>query len=208
MKIKRIYFIDMLIGLTLVFLCIQIKTGPVITSPHVNINSSYSLDYNKAYSDIYLEVNYSPLISPLLFISIPLIQRYGNNNSVELYNRDNIYIFDHFYLDNEISEKIQNRTRKMMHHSDDYNFMYLYLYLSINIIISYLMWSYIIRIVLKKYTKTKRLIIGIFVLILIPLLLTHTQLMQNVETISIFEYSSKYIEYKNRNFLLYEGYYF
>ena len=125
---------------------------------------------------------------------------YGNNNNIELYNRSNIYIFDHFYLDNEISENIQNRTRKMTHHIDDYNFMYLYLYMSINIIISYLMWSYIVRNVLKRYTKTKRLIIGVFVLILIPLLFTHIGMMQNVESISIFEYSSKYLEYKNRGF--------
>jgi hypothetical protein len=192
----------------LVFLCIQIKTGSVITSPHVKINSSYYMDSENAYSDIYLEVNYSPLLAPILFITVPLIQMYGNNNNIELYNRSNIYIFDHFYLDNEISENIQNRTRKMTHHIDDYNFMYLYLYMSINIIISYLMWSYILRKVLKRYTKTKRLIIGVFVLILIPLLFTHTWMMQNVESISIFEYSSKYLEYKNRGFLLYEGYYF
>lgn len=208
MKMKRIYFIDMLIALALVFLCIQLKTGPVITSPHVKINSSYYMDSKNAYSDIYLEVNYSPLLTPILFITVPLIQMYGNNNNIELYNRSNIYIFDHFYLDNEISENIQNRTRKMTHHIDDYNFMYLYLYMSINIIISYLMWSYIVRNVLKRYIKTKRLIIGVFVLILIPLLFTHTGMMQNVESISIFEYSSKYLEYKNRGFFLYEGYYF
>lgn len=202
---KRKYFIDLIISLILVFLSIQIKIGAVETSPHVTVNSSYYLDLDMAYTDVYLELSYSPLISPMLFITIPLIKIYGENNNIELYNRENIYIFDHFYLDNEKSEKIENNSKKVTHHLDSYNFSYLYLFISINIIISYFIWSYIIRNILKKYTRTKYFIIGGFILLLIPLLLTHTKIMQNVRTISFFEYSSKYMEYKNRDFLLYNG---
>jgi len=165
-----------------------------------SINSSYELGEDSTYQDTLLSVMYSPIIVPTLVISEHLLKKYGDSYGAEIYNDGNIVFYAGFCIDNQKADK-KIISKKVTNHYDTYNFSYLYLFIVLNIIVSYVLWVYIFK-KLKKYKKTRRVLLGIFILLLLFLCLEHFTSIMSISPTPYFEYIERYSKAKENNFLI------
>ena len=201
-KLKSKYIFHLLMLALLIHLIIHIKQGVSATccSNCESINSSYVLDRNMTYQDTFVSILYSPILVPTLAISEQLLKEYEDSYGAEIYNAVNIVLYAEFCIDNQKADK-EIISQKISNHYDAYNFSYLYFFIVLNIVVSYILWVYIFK-KLKKYKKTRRVLLGIFILLLSLSCLEYFMSIMSISTTSYFEYIEQYSKNKETNFLI------
>lgn len=201
LRFKPIYIVHLIVPMILIHLNVHIKMGVSATCCCCSqINSSFSLDKNSTYKDTFISVMYSPIITPILYITKPLLERYIQKNNVELYQDANIFFYAVFCLDNQKREK-EIYSNKPVNHADAYDFSYLYLFVSLNIVISYFLWVYIFTNFIKN-KKIKYILFGILILLLPYMIFMYIASIFSIDSVSYLEYVEKYSQYKADNFVL------
>jgi len=165
-----------------------------------NINSSYAVDLNMTYKDTFLSVEYSPIIVPTLYLSEQFLKNYENSYGAEIYDSENIVLYAMFCIDNQKDDR-KIISKKVTNYYDSYNFSYLYFFIALNIIVSYFSWVYIFK-KLKKYKKTRRVFLGVFILLLPYLYLIYFMSEDGMRSTSYSEYIERYSKAKENNFLI------
>ena len=188
--------------LLLIHLMVHIKQGVSASSGASceSINSSYELGEDSTYQDTLLSVMYSPIIVPTLAISEQLLKEYEDSYDAEIYNAGNIIFYAGFCIDNQKADR-KIISKKVTNHYDAYNFSYLYLFIVLNIVVSYVLWVYIFE-KLKKYKKTRRVLLGVFILLLPYLFLMYFMSIESISTTPYLEYIEQYSKNKENHFLI------
>lgn len=201
-KFKIKYIFHILIPILLIHLMVHIKQGTSASSGASceNINSSYELGEDSTYQDTFLSVMYSPIIVPTLVISEYLLKKYEDSYGAEIYNDGNIVFYAGFCIDNQKADK-RIISKKVTNHYDAYNFSYLYLFIVLNIIVSYVLWVYFFK-KLKKYKKTRRVFLGVFILLLPYLSLIYFMSEDGMHSTPYSEYIEQYSKNKENHFLI------
>jgi len=202
MKFKPIYIFHIIMLIILIYPMVHIRKGVSVTCccPCDNINSSYSLGKDNTYQDTFLSVIYSPIIVPTLYFSELLLKKYSNKYGVEVYESANIVLYAQFCLDNQKNEK-KKLKRKVTNYYDSYNFSSLYFFITLNIVVSYIIWVYIIS-KLKKYKTARGVLLGVLISLLAYIYFMYIMTIESMDSIPYIQYMEQYSKNKETSFVI------